>query len=211
MSRFRAIMVVAFSSAALACGGADPAPSAEPPAADENDPENAGEPAGESELAFSIVGREGPMGAQAQLRVTEGDPIVHLAITGGDEGSNVILINLAFEGLNNAMGAHVVEFDLPFVGDHMANANFDGTSYYSQGGEIDLSLSRDGHIEGRFNVALAPDSVEAGGEPVVFTRIDEPTPVSGVFNGQWSLFCRSHLPGHQSLIEGGQFCEDLQF
>jgi hypothetical protein len=160
---------------------------------------------------FVIDGREGPMGAQARLTVQEGVPTVHLAITGGDHGSNMLVIELEFDGLENTMGPHLVEFALPTQGDHVANASFDGTSYYSQGGEIDVRLSADGTIEGHFNVSLAPDELGATADPVVFVASDNATAVTGAFSGRWILSCFSRLAGHSTLVPGGDFCEQLDF
>ncbi len=213
MSRFRASVVVAANWVVFACGSADPSPSA-PPDEPPTPPVESSEPVAansESMLAFSIDGRDGPMGAQAQLRVIEGEPLVHLEITGGDDGSNVVLINLGFDGVADSMGPHLVPFGLPEAGNYVANASFDGAWYYSQGGEIEVTLSADGSISGHFDLSLALDALEAMGEPAVFERTDDATAVSGAFSGKWTLYCRSRLAGHMTLVPGGDFCDNLAF
>jgi hypothetical protein len=217
MSHSRAIVVVAIGLVAAACGDADHPPPEDPAEASPQQGEN-GEPVlpeGElqpgSQLLFRIEGREGPMGAQAQVEVEEGTPGVHVLITGGDNGANMLMIDLLFDGLANTMGPHMVEFALPHAGAHVVNASFDGEWFYSQGGDIDVSLSPDGTIEGRFDVALAPDHLEDTGEPPVFEATDEATSVKGAFSGRWILNCHSRLAGHTTLIPGGDYCENLEF
>jgi hypothetical protein len=104
----------------------------------------------------------------------------------------------------------MVEFTLPHAGAHVANASFDGEWFYSQGGEIDVSLSPDGAIEGRFDVALAPDHLENPGEEPVFEATDDATSIKGEFSGRWILNCHSRLAGHNTFIPGGDFCENLE-
>lgn len=217
MSHSGVIVAVAMGLVAVACGGAEPPP-AEPV---EASPEESGDgepvlPEGEevlpgSLLQFRIDGREGPMGAQAQVAIQEGVPGVHVRITGGDDGSNMLMIDLSFEGLDDTMGPHQEEFALPDAGTHVANASLDGEWFYSQGGEIEVSLSPDGAIEGRFGVALAPDHLEDRGEAPVFEATDDATLVTGAFRGRWILSCQSRLAGHESFVPGGDFCENLEF
>jgi hypothetical protein len=104
-----------------------------------------------------------------------------------------------------------VPFGLPRQGDNVASASFDGESYYSQGGEIDVSLSADGTIVGTFNVSLAHDTLESPGEEAVFEVSDDATPMSGDFSGRWILSCQSRLAGHQTFVPGGDYCENLEF
>lgn len=218
MSHSGAIVAVAMGLVAVACGDAEQPP-AEPAA--EASPETAGDdetvlPEGEevlpgSLLQFRIDGREGPMGAQAQVAVQEGVPGVHVRITGGDNGSNMLMIDLLFEGLDDTMGPHEEEFALPYEGAHVANASLDGEWFYSQGGEIEVNLSPDGAIEGRFDVALAPDHLEDMGEAPVFEATDDAKLVTGAFRGRWILSCQSRLAGHESFVPGGDFCENLEF
>jgi hypothetical protein len=217
MSHSGAIVAVAISLVAAACGDAERLPP-DPPA--EGSPEQEADsepilPDGEvlpgSQLQFRIDGREGPMGAQAQVAVQEGTREVHVRITGGDDGSNVLMMDLSFDALENTMGPHLVQFALPDEGAHVANASFDGEWFYSQGGEIDVTLSPDGAIEGRFEVDLAPDHLEATGEAPVFEATDDATSVTGAFRGRWILSCQSRLAGHNTLISGGDFCENLEF
>jgi hypothetical protein len=217
MSHSGAIVAVAIGLVAAACGDAEhppPEPGAEgSPQQGENNESDL--PVGElqpgSQLRFRIDGREGPMGAQAQVAVQEGTEGVHLRITGGDNGDNLLMMDLSFNDLENTMGPHMVQFALPDEGPHVANASLDGEWFYSQGGAIDVTLSADGAIEGRFNVALAVDHLENMGEAPVFEVTDDATSVTGAFSGRWILSCFSRLAGHNTLISGGDYCENLEF
>jgi hypothetical protein len=217
MSHSGAIVAVAIGLVAAACGDAEHMPPEPPPEASPEEGENneSALPEGElqpgSLLRFRIDGREGPMGAQAQVAVQEGTQGVHVRITGGDNGDNLLMIDLLFNGLENTMGPHMVQFGLPEEAPHVANASFDGEWFYSQGGEIDVTLLPDGAIEGRFDVALALGHMENMGEAPVFEVTDDATSVTGAFSGRWILSCYSRLPGHNTLIAGGDFCENLEF
>lgn len=224
MSHSSAVVALALGLVVAACGDAE-APAAESPAAGApaaGSPEEsaAGDDEGElsqgeeslpgPRLQLRIDGRE-PMNAQARVAVQEGSRAVHLQITGGDDDSNLLMMDLLFDGVANTMGEHALAFGLPRQGDHVANASLDGDWYYSQGGDIDVKLTSDGTIEGRFDLALAPDRLESPGEAPVFVVTDEATEVRGAFSGDWILSCQSHLAGHDSLILGGEFCDNLQF
>jgi hypothetical protein len=164
-------------------------------------------------VAVSIDGRSPEMDAQAALYVVEGENDVGLRIAGADNSDNdFVYIDLTLHGIDSTMGPHVFEFGLPDQSEHVANVGLDGEQYYSQSGRIEVQLNANGTIEGTFDMALAPDHPALGptGEPV-YESTDDATLVSGSFIGDWRLSCQSHLPGHQSLIAGGEFCEDLTF
>jgi hypothetical protein len=217
MSRLGAV-IVALGSLSLACGGGDPESPAPPdPAATAPDDgmDEPAEPAGvpsdpEWGLDFSITGRSVPMSARAEVKVVEGSNAVHVAITGRTSGTDLMMIDLSFDGIENALGPHEVQLSLPEGGEHVANGSLDGTWYYSQGGTIELSISPDGGIEGSFEIALARGEMTQG-VPLVFAADDEATPLVGQFRGQWVLNCLSRLAGHQSLIPGGEYCDNLEF
>jgi hypothetical protein len=218
VSRLGAVLAVAFGSFSLACSGDDPesrspesmapldAPSSEPDGVIDGTP---GDP--EWGLAFSIVGRSTPMTARAEVKVVEGERPVHVAITGRTSGTDVMMIDLTFDGLENTIGPHQEQFSLPDDGAHIANGSLDGNWYYSQGGTIDLSVNRDGEIEGRFDIALALGHMTAPSEPVVFATSSEVIPLDGEFSGSWVLNCHSRLAGHGTLIVGGDYCENLEY
>jgi hypothetical protein len=221
MSRLGA--VIACGAFSLACSGGDPTsatpvdPAPAQPGADgssiDETANGAGDTALDSEwaLAFSIEGRTAPMTARAELKVVEGQSAVHIAITGRTSGTDVMMIDLTFDGLENALGPHTVQFSLPEGGAHVANGSLDGNWYYSQGGSIDLSVKPDGEIEGSFDIVLAEGHMSAPGEPIVFESSAETIPLDGEFSGSWVLNCHSRLAGHQTLIVGGDFCEQLEF
>lgn len=213
MSRLGAVIAVAFAAFTLACGGED----AEPAAPDEGTSQPDGvEPEPEAPrdpewgLDFQITGRTIPMTARAELKVVEGDPAVHVAITGRTTGTDVLMIDLTFDGLENTLGPHQVEFALPDGGAHVANGSLDGTWYYSQGGVIDMKISAEGEIEGSFDIALARGDLGIPGQPVVFEPDAVATPLTGEFSGPWVLNCHSRLAGHSTLVFGGDYCDKLE-
>jgi hypothetical protein len=161
------------------------------------------------------------MGAQALLRVREGDPEVHLSITGAEGRTDLFVIDLQFEGLENTLGKHAVEFGLPYTGDYMANANLSGEAYHSQSGPIAFTLTADGRIGGTFDVAMALDGDDvqnvigetSSGSPIaipVFEPSTDLTSLTGSFTGTWVLSCESHMPGHGAWQYGGNYCDSLE-
>ena len=225
MSHWGAVVAVAFGSFTLACGGGDP-DSAPPPGETTSPPDvdpaldpQLSDPASsdsdadrdpEWALDFEITGRTIPMTARAELKVVEGDPVVHVAITGRTTGTDVLMIDLTFEGIESSLGPHQLELALPEGGAHVANGSLDGTWYYSQGGVIDMTLSAEGDIRGSFDIALARGDLGAPGEPVVFEADAVATPLTGQFSGPWVLNCHSRLAGHSTLIFGGDYCDNLE-
>jgi hypothetical protein len=224
MSRLGAVIAAAIGSFTLACGGGN-SESTEPldspeqleteqdgaePGTGET-PEPQSELPGDQEwgLAFSLVGRDVPMRARAEIKIIEGEDAVHVSIVGRTSGTDMMMIDLTFDGLENALGPHREEFSLPEGGAHMANGSLDDNWYYSQGGTIEVDVSREGAIQGTFNIALALGQLGAPDEPIVFETSEEVVPLDGEFSGSWVLNCHSRLPGHQSTIPGGEYCENL--
>ena len=149
--------------------------------------------------------------AKAQLNVTEGERAVRLEITAGGQ-KDVVLVDVAFDGIEGSMGLHHLAVGLPGGGLDSAVASIGGQPYHSQAGAIDVNLSADGSIAGSFELALAQDPVVAEGEPIVFELSEELRNLKGQFSGQWKLFCQSHMPGHMSsLMTGGHYCDGLAF
>jgi hypothetical protein len=148
------------------------------------------------------------MTARAEMQVFEGVP-VHVSITGRTSGTDLMTIDLSFDGVQAALGPHHVTFSLPEGGAHVANGNLDGNWYYSQGGESTLSVSPDGQIDGTFDIALAHGEMGGPDEPLVFAPDAVAMPLVGQFSGRWVLDCHSRLAGHQSFMAGGDFCEGL--
>jgi hypothetical protein len=197
----------------LACSGGDSAP---PPEAEPSgDPsEDAAtdewiQPAG-TELRLSIDGRAEPMGAKAQLNVEEGVRTVHLSITGVDGANDLVILDLDFDGIESSLGPHQGDVGLPYTGVYTVSASLEGRPYHSQAGHIELSLGADGSIEGTFGVDLAEDP-QGLDQRLELLPLDQVRGLSGQFSGQWVLRCQSRLPGHRSLILGGDYCESLEF
>lgn len=210
MSRLVAVVVVTLGSISAGCGGEDPAP---PDATQDEGADVEGAPTDEPSdgdgFEFAITGRSAPMTANAELKVVEGETPVHIAIMSHTSGTDFVMIDLIFDGLDAVIGSHRVQFSLPDGGAHFANLSLDDTWYYSQGGEADVSVGVDGSIEGSFDIDLARGTLGDPSEPAVFAPSDVPTELKGNFSGSWVLNCHSRLNGHMSLIIGGDYCDDL--
>ena len=209
------VLVMAIGALSFACGGEDPEsaapldPSQPDTSTDAPSDEDDATPAdGEWSLDFEISGRSAPMTARAELFVDEGVEEVRMAITGRTTETDVMIIELTFPNLDAVVGPHVEQVGLPEDGPHAASGSLDDIWYYSQSGQIEFSLSKEGTIEGRFDIALARGE-ETPGVPIVFQADDVPTPMVGTFDGSWVLACHSRLMGHSTLIPGGDFCETL--
>jgi hypothetical protein len=213
-SSFGTVLVMAVGALSLlACGGEDPE-SAAPldPTTPENAPdtsESDSADAREWSLDFVIDGRAEPMTARATLKVDEGEPDVHVEITGRTAATDVMIIDLSFQGLEAVLGEHLEQVGLPRESPHAANGSLDNIWYYSQSGEVEFSLSEEGAIEGRFDIALARGEEAPVGAPVVFQADEAPTPMVGSFSGAWVLSCHSRLVGHGALVPDGNFCVNL--
>jgi hypothetical protein len=164
-----------------------------------------------AEFQLSIDGWTEAINAKAQLNVTEGVRAVRLEITAGGP-QDVVLVDVAFDGIEGSMGVHHLEVGLPGGKLDSAVASIGGQTYHSQAGEIDVNLTADGSIAGSFALALAQDPEVAVGEPIVFELSEDVRDLNGQFSGQWKLFCQSHMPGHMfSLMTGGHYCDGVSF
>jgi len=149
------------------------------------------------------------------LNVTEGRRAVRLEITGTGQ-VDVLFLDVDFDDIDSSMGLHQVELGLPGdtidVAINSAIASLDGRAYHSQSGQLEVTLSADGKIQGSFAVGLVLDPDVPPGEPIKFELSDEVRPLSGEFAGTWTLFCQSHLPGHSgAYMKGGDYCEGVSF
>jgi hypothetical protein len=210
MSRLWAV-VVAFGSLSLGCGGDDSSRSEDPVDTVPDTPDTAVDVPSDPEwgLEFALTGHPTPMTARAELKVVEGERPVHISINGRTPGTDFVMIELTFDSIDDAIGTHRVEFSLPMSGAHFVNTSLDDNWYYSQGGELEISVSADGPIEGSFDIALARGVLTSPGEPVVFAPSDVATPLEGSFSGAWVLNCHSRLMGHTTLVFGGDYCDAL--
>jgi hypothetical protein len=159
-------------------------------------------------LRLTIDGLSTQLGAKAELEVIEGQQAVRLEIT-GTRASDVFLMEVAFDGIESSMGTHQLEVGLPGTEMDSALASIDGQSYQSQGGQIALSLTANGDLLGNFELDLAEIVEVELGAPLAFEEGEIVRTLSGRFTGHWELYCQSRLPGHTSLMEGGDFCDAL--
>ncbi len=200
---------VLFAALAVACGS-------DPTDADNPEPSGEMEPGSESSDAaveVAIDGRSETLGAQARLDVQQGSEFVHLGITGADGANDIVVFDIYFAGVGSTMGDHMLPLGLPVpVGEgNFVNVSLDGEAYYSQGGEIELSLAADGSIDGHFEVNLARDQTVPGAPLLPPAPSEDSMMLTGDFEGSWTLSCQSRFPGHETLMAGGAFCDDLEF
>jgi hypothetical protein len=146
--------------------------------------------------------------AKAELNVVEGMRAVRLEITGTGR-EDLLLLDVAFDGIEASMGPHQLEVGLPGTGADSARASLDGQAYQSQGGHIAVSLTAEGQISGSFELLLAEVVEVAAGVPLAFAEGEIVRSLSGRFDGRWELFCQSRMPGHSSLMRGGDYCDAL--
>ncbi len=159
-------------------------------------------------MSLIIDGWPTLLGAKAQLNVVEGLSDVRLEITGTGK-EDVLLLDLVFDGVEKSMGPHEVEVGLPGTEADSALASIGGQAYQSQDGYIDLTLDADGAISGSFQLGLAEVEDVAVGLPIAFEEGEVVRSLTGRFSGIWELSCRSRLPGHRTLVPGGDYCEAL--
>jgi hypothetical protein len=175
------------------------------PSAMEMQPQNSSEGA---TLRLTVDGRGEPMMAQARIAVVEGEREVALTITGTDDADNIVMIDLAFDGLENVVGDHTLELGSPESDGPYAVASFEGQVYESPSGTVELSLSSDGSISGSFDIPLvqaSPGAAEAAAlEPV--------TAMAGVFSGSWNVSCLSPIRGFTGghAVSDSPYCMNLE-
>jgi hypothetical protein len=202
---------------ASGCSGEDaPPPSGDDgsldPVADEPNADSSAdgqEPAaGGDEFAVTFTGQAIVMNARAELQVNEGERDVHLSVTGRTPGTDVLVVDITFDGLENTFGAHSVQFSLPEGGPHDVNGTLNGEWYYSQSGQAELTLTPEGRLDGRFQVRLArAEEIQPG--TVIFSPTADSSPLDVTFSVPWVLSCHSRLAGHGILQPGGDFCDEL--
>ena len=212
-------MAAALGAVVGGCSGDD---SSSPTPADNPSPENGStgdgseddgatdnsEPPGD-EFEVTFTGHEIAMNARAELQVNEGEREVHLSVTGRTPGTDVIVIDMTFDGLENAFGPHTVQFSLPEGGPHDANGSLGGDWYYSQSGEAELTLSPEGRLYGHLEIGLAL-AVLTEPNIVEFKPSADAAPLDITFSVPWVLSCHSRLAGHGVLQPGGDYCDELE-
>lgn len=183
----------------------DGASSMEPPA---------GETRRQSAVQLKLDDGDELLTGGAQLQVRELNPVVNLVVTTTFEFNHDDLLEfkLAFEGVENTVGSHSSEFTSASNSAASAVAYLERISYLSQSGTLDVTLTGDGAIHGRFDAELAPDaagSSDPAGVPASAKNFN----VTGTFDGTWSLVCRSPvigLPGDHSVADS-PYCRSLAF
>lgn len=201
----------------MACGGSEPAEqtaseqAAGSPAAERMDDPNG--------VTLTLAGEGAALGGAvsdallsggARLEVREQNPVVNLAVTAvfAQSTSNLVQFQLAFLGVENAMGPHHAEIGPPTYSEAYVQAYLELQSYSSRSGVLDVTLAGDGSISGALEAELFKDS-----EPGTLDESGERITISATFDGFWSLTCRSPvpaLPGDHSVSDS-IYCNGLTF
>lgn len=215
--RFLALLGCLLPLALAGCGDSDHEAASSPSGGDSAD-DAAADPAGmnvgEDSLADDVLltldDKHEILGGAARLEVRELDPLVRLTVTTvyPNNHDNLILIQLGVQGVEHVMGQHTESFTSTEDGVALAVAYLDQISYSSQSGSLDVTLTNDGKLEGRFSAQLSPDAV-VGTDPAAADPID----IAGHFAGKWSVLCRSpvlNLPGDHSTADSA-YCRNLKF
>jgi len=168
----------------------------------------------ESAVQLTLDGVHEVLRGGAQLEVRELNPVVNLAVTTvfASNNNDLLELKLAFEGVDQVVGAHRSEFGGLSNSAARAVVYRDKISYSSQSGSLDVTLTGDGGIRGRFDAELAVD-VEGSADPASVPASTKNLSVSGTFEGTWSLVCRSpvlNLPGDHSVADS-PYCNQLEF
>lgn len=210
--------VIPLLSSVLGCGDSSgegpepPTPSSSSPDESQSDGSTAlpeGTELPETGFTLTVDGWSEPLEAKAELNVTEGVRTVSLAVI-ATAREDLLMLDVPYDGVEETIGTHRGEVGLPGKQVDSALASIDGKSYQSQGGFIELSLNADGTISGRFELALAEIIEVEVGLPIAFEAGEVVRTLSGRFGGEWELFCQSRLPGHRTLVPGGDYCEELE-
>jgi hypothetical protein len=155
------------------------------------------------------------LGGGARLDVKELRPLVLLTVTTvyPKNHDDLILLQLGMNGVEHAMGQHTAALtslvpdanaDVAENAVASAQAYIGQVSYISQSGTLDVTLSNDGKIEGRFAAQLTPEGEGSSAAPL---------DMSGYFSGKWSRLCSSpvlNLPGDHSTPNSA-YCRNLPF
>lgn len=221
--RFLALLGCLLPLALAGCGDSDhESPDAETGdtgAGDTTDGTAAGMTADNNALADDVLltldDQHQILGGGARLDVKELRPLVLLTVTTvyPTNHDDLILLQLGVNGVEHVMGQHTelltslvpaVNADAAENAVASAQAYIGQVSYISQSGTLDVTLSNDGRIEGRFAAQLI-----AEGEGSTAAPLD----ISGYFSGKWSLICSSpvlNLPGDHSTPNTA-YCRNLPF
>jgi len=214
--RFLALLGCLLPLALAGCGDSDHK-SANPESGDTegdtgNDAEmTSNENALADDVLLTLEGKHEVLGGGARLDVQEARPLVRLTVTTvyPNNHNDLILLQLGLDGVENAMGQHTENLTSTKDAVAVAQAYIGQVSYTSQSGTIDVTLSKDGTLEGHFDAQLTSDPDPNTDAPGTAPPIE----MSGYFSGKWSLICSSpvpNLPGDHSTPNSA-YCRNLTF
>ncbi len=206
--RCGAVAAVVACAALVSCSGSEPSP----PADDTRAASGLGERTDE-QVQLSIDGRDEPMHAQARLSVTEGMQEVSFNITGGDAADNFVVIDLAFAGVESVLGLHSIELEPAGIEGPHAVASLDGQVYDTARGQVELTLSKDGGVQGSFEIGLVVADLDGSRAAAGAAPSDGATSISGVFSGGWIVACVSPIRGFTGghAVADSPYCNSLEF
>jgi hypothetical protein len=155
---------------------------------------------------FTLEGRGTSDKTSSVLEVVEAEQVA-LSITGSDPAGNLLVIRAIFDGVESVIGSHRWPIGAPEVAQVSAVGSVDGQLYQSVGGELEVSLSADGHNAGRFDLELATSAAE-GTAPADTANVAGPAlALSGSFQSEWTVTCYSFIRG----FTGGHFSSNSPY
>lgn len=163
-------------------------------------------------LELTLEGVPEVLSGSARLEVRELNPLVNVVVTAlfPSSDDDLVRLSLGVMGVDRAMGTHRQQFTSERDSPALAIAYVERVSYISQSGSLEVTLTGDGRIEGRFDAELAPD---LAGSSTDSALTGQPFSMSGRFAGTWMLVCSSPvigLPGDHSVSDSA-YCNSLQF
>jgi hypothetical protein len=163
---------------------------------------------GVAAIELVIDGRQ-TLPGQARFTIWEDIDSVELSITGAGGAADFLQIDLILPVFYELVGDHHSDLGVPLTVGNVVNASLSGEDLFSRQGEVDLSVSGEGHIEGTFAVSMASaEGIDS--DDSAFQGAAEVAALSGRFSGGWVMTCFSRLPGHMTWVRGGEFCQSLQ-
>jgi hypothetical protein len=202
-----------------ACGGADTTASAGTPPNGEAPAPGGSEadgPQRDAAFALAIDGRATSLRSQASLTVLEGEPLVTLTLTGGDEQDNFITITAPLEGPENIRRLHALPFGPAEDVGAYASASLEGQAYSSQAGAFEVSFAPTGGLQGTYEITFSPfEGLPAGvaaGEAADPGPAAESITLSGEFSGGFNVVCSSPVRGFTGshAVSDSPYCQRLE-
>jgi hypothetical protein len=168
---------------------------------------------GDGGLSFNVDGRGSSSSTSGVLQVWEGEPAAELSLRGVDAADNLVLFYVTFASVETIAGAHTFRIDPPGAGSVSGIGVMDDQVYYSLRGQLELEMSGDGSVEGRFGMELAFDDGNAPPGGTSAEAIEVALGLSGSFRSAWTVDCRTRLVGFTGghYTHDSPYCQSLTF